>query len=159
MSSWGRAAISTAALAMERVVILLCCALAGRLVAAQSMVNIEDFTFPEEFPEFSPGIGPFPFEENLLDAPYDTIFSAWPTRTPDFHMLGDWPSVFPGPRVEAFCDDSRLLVLVGKDLGGGVALTGADVRLGDGCYRTSELPKQFVFAYQSDECGTSHVVS
>lgn len=142
---------------MERVLSLLC-VFVGCFVAAQSVIHIEDSTFPLEFSKFFEGVNRFPFERDFVPIPYDTIFSSWPKPTPDFHLLNKWPSILDFPRVEVSCNDSRMKVYVGKVLGG-ITLTEAEVQLGDGCYRTDELPNQFVFIYNLDECGTSRVVS
>lgn len=145
---------------MEKTGILLCI-FVGHFVAAQSAVNNWDATFPQEFPEFPEffdNLIPSPFKRNFAFTPYDTIFSSWQTRTPDFHMLGEWPSILNVPRVEVFCDESRLTVRVGKTFNGAM-MTGEEMQLGDGCYRNRELPNQFVFIYSLDECGTSRVVS
>ncbi|GLD56235.1 zona pellucida sperm-binding protein 3-like protein [Lates japonicus] len=58
------------------------------------------------------------------------------------------------PRVQVFCDESRLTVLVDKK-SYGVTLTGEEIQLGDGCYSNGERPNQFVFTYGVDECGTA----
>lgn len=140
---------------MERIVVLLG-ALAGCFVAAQSTGHTEESPFSWDF--FFEGVPPFPFEKNFKPVPHDATFSSWPTVISDFRALEDWPPIGSFPKVEVSCDDSRLTVLVWKDYGG-VPLTAEEVQLGDGCYRTAELPNQLVFIYNLDECGTSHVVS
>ncbi|KAJ4939276.1 hypothetical protein JOQ06_028732 [Pogonophryne albipinna] len=61
------------------------------------------------------------------------------------------------PRVEVFCDESKLTLLVDKRFNG-VVLTGEELQLGGGCYSNGELPNQFVFTYSLDECGTTPVL-
>lgn len=153
----GQDGCCTLGFTMETVGILLG-VFVGCFVAAQSMVHIEDSTFPREFPSPFEGVAPLPFQSNFVPIPNHVIFSSWPMLSSDLRMPEEWPSIPDVPRVEVSCDDSRLTVLVWKDLGG-VTLTAEDVQLGDGCYRTAELPNQLVFSYNLDECGTTHVVS
>lgn len=142
---------------MKRVGILLG-VFVGCLVAAQSVVHVEDSAFSQEFPLLFEGVAPLQFERDFVPIPNDAIFSSWPMQISDFRLLEDWPPIPRVPRVEVSCDHSKLRVLVWKDLGG-VTLTAEEVQLGDGCYRTSELANQLVFTYNLDECGTSYVVS
>lgn len=100
----------------------------------------------------------FRFEENLDFPTYDTIFSSSRSRRPDFHRMGELPSVAGVPTVDVFCDDGRLTVLVAKRAGH-VLLSADELQLGDGCSRSHDLPKHHVFAYGVDECGTTRVVS
>ncbi|XP_040916933.1 zona pellucida protein C [Toxotes jaculatrix] len=99
----------------------------------------------------------FPFERNFDFAPYDTIFSSWRSRAPDFHMLAELPPLMNVPRIQVFCDESQLTLLVDKR-SNGVMLTTEEIQLGDGCYSNRERPNQFVFTYGIDECGTTHVL-
>lgn len=124
-------------------------------VAAHAVIS-EDGTFPQHRPQFFENL--FLFEENFNFPKYDTIFSSSWTRRPDFHMLGELPSIPGVPNVEVFCDDAKLTVLVGKRAGR-VVLTADELQLGDRCYRNHDLPNQHVFAYGVDECGTTRVVS
>ncbi|XP_070699034.1 zona pellucida protein C [Pempheris klunzingeri] len=133
------------------------CVLFGHFIAAQSVIKEQDVTFPQEIPGFFENFMPFPFKRNFDFTPYDTIFSSWRTRTPDFHMLAASPPIMNVPKVEVFCDDSELTLLVDKR-SNGVALTAEDVQLGDGCYSNGELPNQFVLTYSLDKCGTTRVV-
>ncbi|KAG8013567.1 Zona pellucida sperm-binding protein 3 [Nibea albiflora] len=100
---------------------------------------------------------PLPFKRHFDFPPYDTIFSSWRTRTPDFHMLADFPPIMNVPRVEVFCDEAKLTLLVDKRFNS-IVLTGEEMQLGEGCYSNSELPNQFVFTYSLDECGTARVM-
>lgn len=137
---------------------LFLCLFLGHFIAVQSVINEQDATFPRDFPGFFGNMMPRPFKRNFGFAPYDTIFSSWRTRSPDFHMLADFPPIMNVPRVEVFCDEAKLTLLVDKRFGG-VVLTGKEMQLGEGCYSNSELPNQFVFTYSLDECGTVRVVS
>ncbi|XP_018553389.1 zona pellucida protein C [Lates calcarifer] len=130
------------------------CLFVGHSVAVQSVIKEQDATFPQSFPGFFESLRPFPFERNFDFTPYDTIFSSWRTRTPDFHWLAEFPPIMDVPRVQVFCDESRLTVLVDKK-SYGVMLTGEEIQLGDGCYSNGERPNQFVFTYGVDECGTA----
>lgn len=143
--------------AMGAIEIFLC-VFAGHFIAVHSVMNEQDVAFTQDFPGLVENLIPFPFRRNFDFTPYDTIFSSWRTRSPDFHMLGDLPPIMNIPKVEVFCDESNLTVLVGKR-SNGVMLTGEEMQLGDGCYSNRELPNQFVFIYGLDECGTTRVVS
>lgn len=77
---------------------------------------------------------------------------------PDFHMLADLPPIMNVPKVEVFCDESKLTLLVDK-MSNGVPLAAEEIQLGDGCFSNRDLPSQFVFTYGLDECGTTPVVS
>lgn len=127
----------------------------GCFVAARAVIS-EDGMFPQHRPQFFENL--FLFEENFDFPKYDTIFSSSRTLRPDFHMLGELPSIPGVPKVEVFCDDVKLTVLVGKRAGH-VVLTADELQLGDRCYRNHDLPNQHVFAYSVDECGTTRVVS
>lgn len=131
------------------------CVFAGCFVAACAVL-VEDGAFPQHRPQFFENL--FLFEENFDSPQYDTIFSSSRTRQPDFHMLGELPSVPGLPKVEVFCDGVKLTVVVGKRAGC-VALTADELQLGDRCYANHDLPNQHVFAYGVDECGTTRVVS
>lgn len=134
------------------------CIVFGCFISAQSLMNGQDARFPHRFPHFFENLIPFPFKRNFDFPPYDTIFTSWRTRGPDFHMLSQLPPVMDVPNVEVLCDESKLTVLVGKTFDS-VALTGEDLQLGHGCYSNTELPHQFVFTYSLEECGTTRVVS
>ncbi|XP_074517215.1 zona pellucida protein C [Sebastes fasciatus] len=131
---------------MGTIEIFLCIFL-GHFIAAQSVIKKQDDTFFHD-------IRPFPFERSFDFPPYDTIFSSWRTRKPDFHMLAELPPIMIVPRIEVFCDESKLTLLVDKS-SNGVVLTGEEIQLGAGCYSNRELPNQFVFTYSLDECGTT----
>lgn len=130
----------------------------GFFVAAQSVAHVEDSAVSQEFSSLSEGVAPFAVKKHFAPIPIDAIFSSWPMPSAHFRLLDDWPPIPIVPRVEVSCDHSKLQVLVWKDFAG-VTLTAEQVQLGDGCYRTSELPTQLVFSYRLDECGTSYVVS
>uniref|UniRef100_A0A3P8TQV7 ZP domain-containing protein n=1 Tax=Amphiprion percula TaxID=161767 RepID=A0A3P8TQV7_AMPPE len=89
--------------------------------------------------------------------PYDPFFSSWRTWTPDFSMLTGFPPFMKAPRVQVFCDESQLTVLVDKRTNG-FKLTGEEIQLGDRCYSNRDLPHQFVFTYDFDQCGTTQVM-
>lgn len=145
---------STLAAAMGTAGLFLCL-FAGSFVAARALIS-EDGTFSQHRPQFFESL--FRFEDNFDFPKYDTIFSSSRTRRPDFHMLGELPSIPGVPKVDVFCDDVKLTVLVGKRAGR-VLLTADELQLGDRCYRSHDLPNQHVFAYGVDECGTTRVVS
>ncbi len=134
------------------------CIFVGHFIAVQSVITEQDATFRQDFPGFFESVMPFPFRRNFDFTPFDTIFSSWRTRTPDFHMLGEFPPMMHVPKIEVFCDESKLTLLVDKRSNRGV-LTGEGMQLGDGCYSNGELPHQFVFTYSLDECGTVRTVS
>lgn len=131
------------------------CVFVGCFVGAYA-VSSEDRMFSQHRPQFFENL--FLFEENFDFPKYDTIFSSSRTQRPDFHMLGELPSITGVPKVEVFCDDVKLIVLVGKRVGH-VVLTPDELQLGDRCYRNHDLPNQHVFAYSVNECGTTRVVS
>lgn len=130
------------------------CVFVGCFVAAGAVIS-EDGLFPQHLPFFE---NLLLFEEDFDFPKFDTIFSSSRTQRPDFHMLGELPSIPGVPQVEVFCDDVKLTVLVGKRAGH-VVLTADELQLGDRCYRNHDLPNQHVFAYSLDECGTTRVVS
>ncbi|CAG09906.1 unnamed protein product [Tetraodon nigroviridis] len=131
------------------------CVFVSCFAAAYGVIS-EDGLFPQHRPQFFENL--FLFEENFDSPKYDTIFSSSRTQRPDFHMLGELPSIPGVPKVEVFCGDEKLTVVVGKRAGH-VVLTANDLQLGDRCYSNHELPNQHVFAYSVDKCGTSRVVS
>lgn len=131
------------------------CVLAGCFAAARAVIS-EDGLFPRHRPQFFENL--FLFDENFDFPKYDTIFSSSRDQRPDFHMLGELPSIPGVPSVEVFCDGGKLTVLVGKRAGH-VVLTADELQLGDGCFRNQDLPNQHVFAYSVEECGTTRVVS
>lgn len=137
---------------------LFLCIFAGRFIAVQSVINWQDAAFPLDFPGFFENIVPSPFKRNFDFTPFDTIFSSWQSRTPAFHMLAELPPISNIPKVEVYCDESKMTVLVDKR-SSGLTLTGEDIQLGDGCYSNGELPNRYVFTYNLDECGTARVVS
>ncbi|XP_042356330.1 zona pellucida protein C isoform X2 [Plectropomus leopardus] len=140
------------------------CVFLGRIIAAQSVIKKQEGTFFQDVPGFFDNVitpfgpfdnmRPFTFERNFDFTPYDPIFSSWQTPSPDFHMLADFSPMVIVPRVEVFCDQSKLTVLVDKR-SNDVVLTGDELQLGDGCYSNRELPNRFVFTYGLDECGTT----
>ncbi|KAL3048975.1 hypothetical protein OYC64_008452 [Pagothenia borchgrevinki] len=129
----------------------------AHVIAAQPVIRKQDATFFQDVEQLFDNIRPFPFENNFDFIPYDTIFSSWRTLQPDFHKLAELPHTMMVPRVEVFCDESKLTLLVDKRFNG-VVLTGEELQLGGGCYSNSELPNQFVFTYSLDECGTTPVM-
>lgn len=131
------------------------CVFSGCFVAVCAVIN-QDGTFPRHHPGFFENL--FLFDQNFDLPQYDTIFSSSQSRRPDFHMLGELPSFEDVPKVEVFCDDSKLTVLVGKRAGR-LALTADSLQLGDNCYSNYDLPNQHAFVYGVDECGTARVVS
>lgn len=131
------------------------CVFVGYLAVARAVI-LEDGVFLQYRPQLFENL--FLFEENFDFPKYDTIFSSSRTRGPDFHMLGELPPIPGVPKVEVFCDDKQLTVLVGKRAGS-VVLAADELQLGDRCYRNHDLPDRHVFAYSVDECGTSRVVS
>lgn len=137
---------------------LLLCFLLGCHIAAQTIIKTEEDTFFSDIPVFFHGIVPFPFDSNFDFTPPDTVFSSWRTWSPDFHKLPYLPPIPIVPRVDVFCDESELTVLVDKSAYG-LTLTREEMQLGDGCYSNKELPNHFVFTYSLDECGTTPVVS
>uniref|UniRef100_A0A665UEA3 ZP domain-containing protein n=1 Tax=Echeneis naucrates TaxID=173247 RepID=A0A665UEA3_ECHNA len=86
----------------------------GRFVVVASTIKEEDAPFSQRFKEFFGDLMPFPFERNFDLTPYDTIFSSWQSQTPDFHMLAEFPPIMNVPRVQVFCDEYRLTVLVDR---------------------------------------------
>lgn len=131
------------------------CVLAGCLVVAHAVIN-QDGAFPLHHPGFFENL--FLFDRNFDFPQYDTIFSSSQTRSPDFHMLGQLPSISGVPTVEVFCDETMLSVLVGKRAGR-LALAADQLQLGDSCFSNQDLPNQHAFIYSVDECGTARVVS
>ncbi|XP_034713618.1 zona pellucida protein C isoform X2 [Etheostoma cragini] len=133
------------------------CLFLGQLVAAQSFIKKQDAPNFQSVPKFFNNIRPFPFERNFEYTQFDSIFKSWGTRSPDFHMLAELPPITIVPRVEVFCDESKLTLLVDKRSNDGM-LTGEELQLGNGCNSNKELPNQFVFTYSLDECGTTPVI-
>lgn len=134
------------------------CIFVGCFIAVRSVTTDQDAPFPQDFPGFFEILRPVPFGRNFDFAPYDTIFSSWQNRAPDFHMLGELPPIMNIPKIEVFCDESKLTVMVGKKTNS-VLLTTEQIQLGDGCHSNGELQNLFVFTYGLDECGTTRVVS
>ncbi|XP_029316766.1 zona pellucida protein C [Cottoperca gobio] len=132
------------------------CVFITHFISAQPVIKKQDATFFQDIPGVF-DVRPFQFERNLDITPYDTIFSSWRSLRPDFHMLAELPPIMIVPRVEVFCDDSKLTLLVDKS-SNGVVLTREELQLGGGCYSNRELPNQFVFTYSLDECGTTPVM-
>ncbi|KAG7463191.1 hypothetical protein JOB18_012171 [Solea senegalensis] len=139
---------------MRLVEIFLCvflgCSVSGDSVIDGHALTQMPYTFPGFFPEFEP----LPFEGIFDFPPYDAVFSSWPTPGPDFHMLAELPPMMNVPRMQVFCDESRLSVLVDKRINGAV-LTAEELQLGNGCSSNGERPNQLVFTYSVDECGTT----
>lgn len=131
------------------------CVFAGCFVAARAVIN-QDGMFPLQHPGFFENL--FLFDQNFDFPQYDTIFSSSQTQRPDFHVLGQLPSISGFPKVEVFCDEAMLSVLVGKRAGH-VVLTADELQLGDNCYSNQDLPNHHAFVYSVDECGTARVVS
>lgn len=140
------------------VISIFLCIFVGCFSAVQSVTTEQDAPFPPDFPGFFENLRPFPFRRNFDLAPYDTIFSSWRNRAPNFHMFGELPPIMNIPKIEVFCNESELTVMVGKKTAS-VLLTTEEIQLGDGCHSNRELQNQFVFTYGLDECGTTRVVS
>ncbi|XP_045918022.1 zona pellucida protein C isoform X2 [Micropterus dolomieu] len=138
-------------------IVLVLSIFVGQFIAVQSVIKEQDAMFSQEFPGFIENTVPFPFKRHFDLAPYETVFSSWQTRTPDFHMLAGLPPITNVPKIDVFCDEFTLTLLVDKS-SIGVILTGEEMQLGDSCYSNRELPNQFVFTYSLDECGTEHVM-
>ncbi|XP_032356181.1 zona pellucida protein C isoform X2 [Etheostoma spectabile] len=136
---------------------ILLCLFLGHLVAAQSFIKKQDAPNFQNVPKFFNNNGPLLFERNFDYTPFDSIFRSWGTRIPDFYMLAESPPIVIVPRVEVFCDESKLTLLVDKRSNDGM-LTGEELQLGNGCSSNKELPNQFVFTYSLDECGTTPVI-
>uniref|UniRef100_A0A8C4DCV8 ZP domain-containing protein n=1 Tax=Dicentrarchus labrax TaxID=13489 RepID=A0A8C4DCV8_DICLA len=79
------------------------CVFVGHFIAVQSVVREQDTRIPQHFPGFFDNIMPFPFKRHFDFPPYDTIFSSWRTRAPDFHMLAEFPPLIGLPQVEWDC--------------------------------------------------------
>ncbi|XP_077402082.1 zona pellucida protein C [Vanacampus margaritifer] len=101
--------------------------------------------------------------QNILPFSYEmnndltSIFNPWRARVPRFALLAELSPIVKVPSVQVYCDESELIVLVDKKLGD-VTLNRDEIQLGDGCYSNSELPRQLMFTYGYDQCGTSHEV-
>lgn len=135
------------------------CLFVASFTAVQSVLPEQDATFPQHLPAFFDDLVSFPFNRKFDFPAYDTIFTSWRTPvTPDFHLLGELPDLLDVPRVQVFCDESQLTVLVEKRSSSNV-LTAEEIQLGDGCYSNRELPNQLAFTYGLEECGTTRVVS
>ncbi|XP_041828006.1 zona pellucida protein C [Melanotaenia boesemani] len=132
------------------------CIFLGRFIAAISL-GYEDAMFPHDFESFLENDKLFPFERNIDFLPFDNIFSSWRTWAPDFSMLAEFPPTMNVPRVQVFCDESKLTLLVDKK-SSGLTLTKEEMQLGNGCYSNKELPNQFAFVYDLDQCGTTLVL-
>lgn len=129
----------------------------GHFLTAQSLRRLEDPTFPQDFGGVFDHNWLFPFDRDLDFLPLDPFFRSWRSLGPEFHMFGEIPPVTNVPRVQVFCD-KKLNVAVEKKAFG-LTLTQEEIQLGDGCYSNKELPNQFVFVYDLDQCGTTPVVS
>lgn len=127
----------------------------GHFLAGQSF-RLEDAVFPQDFGGSFDNNWLFPFDRNFDSPLFDDLLSSWRSWSPGFHMLGDVPSI-DAPRVQVFCDETKLTLVVEKKAFG-LMLTEEEMQLGDGCYSNKELPNQFVFVYDLDQCGTTSVV-
>ncbi|KAF7202101.1 transcript variant X2 [Nothobranchius furzeri] len=125
----------------------------GHCFAARSFGRPEDTLFPQDFGGFFDNNWLFPFDRNFDFPSFDTFFSSWRSWNPDFHMLAEFPPVVNVPRIQVFCDETKLTLLVDKNAFG-LTLTTGDIQLGDGCYSNKELPNQLGFVYNLDQCGT-----
>ncbi|KAF3701414.1 Zona pellucida sperm-binding protein 3 [Channa argus] len=134
---------------------LFLCILVCRLITVES--NQQDVMFSQDLPEFSENLMLPPLEGNFDFTPYDIILNSWQSQTPDFNLLAESPPIVAVPRVQVFCDDSKLILLVDKS-SNGVVLTKEEIQLGDSCYSNRELPNHFVFTYTLDQCGTTPVM-
>ncbi|KAF1375070.1 hypothetical protein PFLUV_G00235600 [Perca fluviatilis] len=126
-------------------------------IAAQSVIKKQDAPNFQNVLRFFNNIRPFLFERNLDFTPFDTIFSSWGTVIPGIHMFSELLPIVMVPRVEVFCDESKITLLVDKR-SNDFMLTGEELQLGNGCLSNKELPNQFVFTYSLDECGTTPVM-
>ncbi|XP_047467330.1 zona pellucida protein C [Mugil cephalus] len=140
---------------MGAIHILLCLVLAHSIVAG-SAIRYLDAVVSQDFARFFEHMRP-PNERNFDLVPFDTIFSSWGSRAPDFHLLGELPPIMTVPKVKVFCDDSKMTLLVDKRTNG-LTLTGEEIQLGNGCYSNRELPDQLIFDYGFDQCGTTREV-
>lgn len=129
----------------------------GHFLAAQSFGRLQDAVFPQDFGGSLDHNWLFPFDRNFDFPPFDDLFGSLRSWSPGFHMLGEIPPV-NAPRVQVFCDETKLTLVVEKKAFG-LMLTEEELQLGDGCYSNKELPNQFVFVYDLDQCGTTPVVS
>lgn len=135
------------------------CIFVGHCVVAQPVIKEQDDRmFFQNLPGFFDNLMSPEFERNFDEKPYDTIFSSWRTWAPDFHMLADMAPIMNIPRIQVFCDESQLTVLIDKR-SYGLVLTAEEIQLGHGCYSNGEQPNQLVFTYSFNECGTTRVVS
>ncbi|CAG5866301.1 unnamed protein product [Menidia menidia] len=126
----------------------------GHFFAANCFVEYEDAMYPDDYEVFLENDGLFPFETEFDFPPFDTIFSSWQTLIPDIRRLAEFPPIMNVPRVQVSCDESKLTLLVDKKSFGRM-LTKEELLLGDDCYSNKELPNQFVFVYDFDQCGTT----
>lgn len=133
------------------------CIFLPHLISARSAIRYQDDAFSQDFARFFGDLPP-PFERKLNLVPFDTIFSSWRSHTPDFHLLGELPPIVVVPKVQVFCDESKLTLLVDKRTNG-LTLTGEEIQLGDGCYSNRELLDLFIFTYGFDQCGTTREVN
>lgn len=131
----------------------LCC-----FITVQSFHRLDDLMFHQDFQSPFDDNWFFPFEGNLNFPSFDTIFSSWKKWSPDFHMLAEFPPIMDVPRVQVFCDETKLTLLVDKEAFG-VALTAEEIQLGNGCYSNQEEKDQLVFIYNLEQCGTTSIVS
>lgn len=134
---------------------ILLCLFVGHFIPVHSLIQ-QDAAFPPAFPGFFGNVVRLPFKRNFDFPLSDNMFSPWPTWFPDFHMLA--PPMISVPTVQISCDGSQLTLLVDKRFND-VILNEEDIHLGDGCNSNQELPNQFVFTYNFDQCGTTHLVS
>ncbi|MED6249082.1 hypothetical protein ATANTOWER_009074 [Ataeniobius toweri] len=135
---------------------LLCICL-WHIIAVQSFWRPEDAMFLQDFQEPFDNNWLFPSERNLDFPSFDTIFSSLLKWTPDLHMLAEFPPTMNVPRVQVFCDETKLTLLVDKKVFG-LTLTAEEIQLGNGCYSNEEELDQLVFIYNLDQCGTTPVL-
>ncbi|KAM4543224.1 zona pellucida protein C [Odontesthes bonariensis] len=133
------------------------CIFLVHFIAVNSFMGYEDDMFPLDFGGFFETDGPFPFEPNFDFLPFDDDFSSWKTWIPDTHMFAEFPPIMDIPKVQVSCDESKLTLMVDKKAFG-LMLTRENMQLGDGCYSNKELPNQFVFSYDFNQCGTTLVL-
>ncbi|XP_028294421.1 zona pellucida protein C [Gouania willdenowi] len=120
------------------------------LVDAQFVRKYRDVAFPTDYPGFLDNSLPFSFERRFDFTSRDPFFKSW--WTPDLSVFAEFPLTVQ-PRVQVFCDDSKLTLLIDKK-SFGLEWTEGEMQLGDGCYPNGELPFQYVFSYSYDQCGT-----
>ncbi|XP_077394495.1 zona pellucida protein C [Festucalex cinctus] len=96
-----------------------------------------------------------PFSYEMSDD-FTTVFNPWRARVPRF-APAELAPVAKFPAVRVYCDESELIVLV-DERPGDVTLNRDEIQLGDGCRSNGERPRQLMFTYGYDRCGTRREV-